>query len=197
MRAVVLLTHCYVPLIGSLSSQSVTFSHLNHAWQILEEVRVLCASAGFSLPLDTAGLTRQTSKLHPEGPHPFKGICCICCIVQPLVLTCITATYAKPRVPISAKVSCLPAPKGLLSSWKYAQFPAAFLPQGLFSQPTWAEGDQELWHATWGMAAPTSGFKEEQDETCATRCDGSSVQVCPLTCTLRTQRGQVEDVCAA
>lgn len=73
--------------MGSLSSQSVTFSHLNHAWQILEEVRALRASAGFSLALDAAGLTRQTGNLHPDGPHPFQGICCICYIVQPLALT--------------------------------------------------------------------------------------------------------------
>lgn len=106
----------------------------------------------------------------------------------------ITATYAKPRVPVSEKVSCLSAPKGLLCTWKHAQFPAAFLPQVLFSHPTWAEGDQELWHAeAWQhlqVGSEKSKIKLVQRDVMIL------LYICSLACPVQTQKGQEEDACA-
>lgn len=138
---------------------------------------------GFTWPqMLQAWQDKQETSIPVAWPHPFKGICCICCYTPPHCTPIgidgwITSTYAKPRVPVSLKVSCVSAPKGLLCTWKQAQFPAAFLLQLLLSHISWAVGDQELWHATWGIVAPTTGFKEEQDKTCALRCDESFIHL--------------------
>lgn len=127
---------------------------------------------GFTWPqMLQAWQDKQATSIPVAWPHPFKGICCICCLYTFYWHWWLNhSDLQKPRVP----VSCLSAPKGLLCTWKHSQFATAFLPQLLLSRTSWAQGHQDLWHASWGIAAPTIyRFKEEQDKTCVPRGDDS------------------------
>lgn len=176
------MTHCQLPLVGSLTltQQPARFSYPNHAWQMLEEVRALCASARFYLALDAAGLTRQTSNLHPCWLAPFQ---------RNLLL------YSSPLYNHWHWVVESQRPmqnQGCQSQWKShlfrllrtfvhlkrctvsSIFPS---PGPFFSLYLGREGSGVV--ACWGMAAPTSGFKEEQDRTCVMRCDDSFIHFLP------------------
>lgn len=55
---------------------------------------------------------------------------------------------------------------------------SSFPPPGPFFSPYLGRGGSGVM-ACWGMAAPTSGFKEAQDKTCAMRCDDSFIHFLP------------------